>query len=156
MYQQITIVGNVGRDPELRFTPQGVAVCDFSVAVNRRFGGQNGAEPREETTWFKVTCWRNLAETVSKYVRKGKQILVVGEIAASAYTDKSGQPAASLELTAQTVKFLGSRDDSDGGEREFEDFRPAQQQAPERAQERGGRGRGRNQNPPENSDDIPF
>lgn len=157
MYQQITIVGNVGRDPELRYTPQGFAVCDFSVAVNRRIGGQNNTEPRDETTWFRVTCWRQLAETVAKYVRKGRQILIVGEVSVSAYTDKAGQPAATLEITAQTVKFLGQREDNEdgggnGGRETFDDFRPPQQQTQERS---GGR-RGRNQNPPENSDDIPF
>lgn len=159
MYQQTTIIGNVGKDPELRFTPQGVAVCDFTVAVNKKYTTQGG-EPREETTWFRVTCWRQLAETVAKYVRKGRQIFVVGEVAASAYADKSGQPAATLEITAQTVKFLGQRDESEGGGNggrdNFDDFRPPQQQT----QERGGGGRGqrggRNQPPPENSDDIPF
>jgi single-strand DNA-binding protein len=159
MYQQITIVGNVGRDPELRYTPQGFAVCDFSVAVNRRVGGQNNTEARDETTWFRVTCWRQLAETVAKYVRKGRQILIVGEVSVSAYTDKAGQPAATLEITAQTVKFLGQREDNEdgsgggnGGRETFDDFRPPQQQT----QERSSGKRGRNQNPPENSDDIPF
>lgn len=150
MYQQITIIGNVGRDPELRFTPQGIAVCDFSVAVNKRVGGQNNTEPRDETTWFRVTCWRQLAETVAKYVKKGRQIMVVGEVSASAYTDKNSQPAATLEITAQTVKFLGGRDDGDNDGRFTEDFRPPQQSG-------GGRSQGRGRNaPPENSDDIPF
>lgn len=156
MYQQTTIIGNVGKDPELRFTPQGVAVCDFTVAVNKKYTTQGG-DAREETTWFRVTCWRQLAETVAKYVRKGRQIFIVGEISASAYADKTGQPAATLEITAQTVKFLGQREDSEdggggGGREGFNDFTPPQQ-----TQERSGGGkRGRNQNPPENSDDIPF
>ncbi|MBK8139037.1 MAG: single-stranded DNA-binding protein [Chloroflexi bacterium] len=165
MYQQITIIGNVGRDPDLRFTPQGIAVCDFSVAVNKRVGGQNNTEPRDETTWFRVTCWRQLAETVAKYVKKGKQIMVVGEVTASAYTDKNQQPAATLEITAQTVKFLGSRDDSEGGgeggggQRYQDDFRPPQQESSggkSGGQRGGGQRGGRNQAPPENSDDIPF
>lgn len=151
MYQQITIIGNVGRDPELRFTPQGVAVCDFSVAVNKRVGGQN-TEARDETTWFRVTCWRQLAETVAKYVKKGRQIMVVGEVSASSYTDKSGQPAVTLEITAQTVKFLGQREEGGEGGGFTEDFRPPQQSGGGRNQGRSG---GRNQ-PPENSDDIPF
>jgi len=160
MYQQITIIGNVGRDPDLRFTPQGIAVCDFSVAVNKRVGGQNNTEPRDETTWFRVTCWRQLAETVAKYVKKGKQIMIVGEVSASAYTDKNQQPAATLEITAQTVKFLGSRDENEeggggGGQRYQDDFRPPQQQ--ESSGGKGGSQRGgRKQQPPENSDDIPF
>ncbi len=128
MYQQVTIVGNVGRDPELRYLQNGTAVCDFSVAVNRRF--TSNGEQRDETTWFKVTCWRQLAETVNQYLSKGRQVLVIGEVKASAYLDKSGQPTASLELTANTVKFLGNRSegggsDQDGGyNNRYEDFAP--------------------------------
>lgn len=117
MYQQITIIGNVGRDPELRYLQNGVAVCDFSVAVNKRYTA-NG-EQRDDTTWFKVTCWRQLAETVKQYVTRGKQIMVVGEVKASAYLDKSGQPAATLELTAQTIKFLGGREGGGSGGGEY-------------------------------------
>ncbi|MBC8098850.1 MAG: single-stranded DNA-binding protein [Armatimonadetes bacterium] len=115
-YQQITIVGNVGRDPELRYLQNGVAVCDFSVAVNKRFK-TSGGEQRDETTWFRVTCWRQLAETVKQYVTKGKQVLIIGEIKATAYLDKAGQPASTLEITAETLKFLGGRGEggSEGG-----------------------------------------
>jgi single-strand DNA-binding protein len=129
MYQQVTIIGNVGRDPELRYLQNGVAVCDFSVAVNKRYTSNN--EQRDETTWFRVTCWRQLAETVNQYLSKGRQVMVVGEVKATAYQDKSGQPAATLELTAQTVKFLGGRgeggdNNQDGGgyNNRYEDFAP--------------------------------
>lgn len=139
MYQQITIVGNVGRNPELRYTQSGVAVCDFSVAVNKVIG--SGESRREQTTWFRVTCWRQLAEVVNQYLTRGRQVLVIGEVAVSAYQDRSGQPAASLEVTAREVKFLGNRSDGEGGgdgggySRNFdEDFAP----------------------PPNQVDDIPF
>ncbi len=122
MYQQITIVGNVGRNPELRYTQNGVAVCDFSVAVNK-VTNVNG-EKREKVTWFKVTAWRQLAELVNQYVQKGRQVMVVGEVSVSAYTDKSGQPAATLELTANEVRFLGGRDGGGEGRGNFEDFAP--------------------------------
>lgn len=121
MYQQTIIIGNVGRDPELRYTGSGVAVCDFSVAVNKRYT-VNG-EKREETTWFRVTCWRQLAETVAQYVRRGRQVMVIGEVRASAYADKSGQPAATLELTANDVRFLGGRDEA-GGQGDYDEFAP--------------------------------
>ncbi|GAB4572763.1 MAG: hypothetical protein Kow0077_13140 [Anaerolineae bacterium] len=110
MYQYTVIVGNVGRDPELRYTPDGTAVCDFSVAVNRRWTAQDGSQ-QEKTTWFRVTCWRKLAETVNQYLSKGRQVLVVGEVDASAWLDGEGNPRATLELTAREVKFLGRRDD---------------------------------------------
>lgn len=111
-YQQVIIVGNVGRDPELKYLPSGVPVCNFTVAVNERRG--TGEERTEKTTWFRVAAWRQLAETVSQYVTKGKQIMVIGTIEARAYLDQSGQPQASLELTARDIRFLGSRGDNAG------------------------------------------
>ncbi len=115
MYQYTVIVGNVGRDPELRYTPSGVAVCDFSVAVNRRWTDRETNEQKEKTTWFRVTCWRTLAETVSHYVTKGRQVLVTGEVDASAWVDNEGSPRAQLELTARDVRFLGRREEGDYG-----------------------------------------
>lgn len=135
MYQQVTIVGNVGRAPELRYTQTGVAVCDFSVAVNKRTKNQNG-ETSEKVTWFKVTAWRQLAELVNQYVQKGRQVMVIGEVNVSAYLDKSGQPAATLELTANDIRFLGGRDGGGQGG----DFRGGQEDFA----------------PPGQMDDIPF
>ncbi len=111
-YQQTIIVGNVGRDPELRYTQSGVAVCDFSVAVSRKWTDRNSNEPREKTIWFRVTAWRSLAETCNQFVRKGMQIMVTGEVDASAYVGQDGEARASLDLTAQNVQFLGSREDA--------------------------------------------
>jgi len=113
-WQQTIIIGNVGRVSELKYTQQGVAVFDFSVAVNKVTG--RGDDRKEKTVWFKVTVWRERAETASQYVKKGMQIMVVGEIDASAYTNKEGQPAASLELTASNFQFLGSRASGEGGQ----------------------------------------
>lgn len=138
MYQQTTIIGNVGRDPELRYLQNGVAVCDFSIATNKRFTTANG-EQRDETTWFRVTCWRQLAETVKQYVTRGKQVMVVGEVKATAYLDKSGQPAASLEITAQTIKFLGGREGGASGGDEYNQNDSSREFAP-----------------PGQMDDIPF
>jgi single-strand DNA-binding protein len=113
-YQQTLIIGNVGGDPQMRYTQSGVAVCDFSVAVTRRWTDSAGAR-QEQTTWFRVSAWRALAETCNEYVRKGMQIMVSGEIDASAYAAKDGKPRASLELTARDVQFLGRRADADEG-----------------------------------------
>ncbi|MBN2305469.1 MAG: single-stranded DNA-binding protein [Anaerolineae bacterium] len=110
-YQYTIIIGNVGRDPELRYLPSGDAVCDFSVAVSRRWTNRATNEQREETVWFKVSAWRGLAETCKQYVHKGMQIMVTGRVNASAYIGQDGQPRASLELTAQDVQFLGQRGD---------------------------------------------
>ena len=86
-----------------------MAVCSFSVAVSRRWTDRTTNEPREETTWFRVTAWRGLAETVNQYVRKGMQVMVTGRIAASAFLGQDGQPRASLDLTANDIQFLGRR-----------------------------------------------
>lgn len=113
-YQYTIIIGNVGRDPELRYTQSGIAVANFSVAVSRKWTDKNTNEPREKTTWFRVSAWRGLAETVNQYVHKGMQIMVTGEVSASAYIGKeNGEPKASLELTALDIQFLGKKSDSD-------------------------------------------
>ena len=106
MYQHIVIVGNLGSDPEMRFTPAGVPVTSFSVAVNRRWTDGNG-EQKEKTTWFRVTAWRKLAELCNQYLSKGRLVLVEGEIDATAWLDNQGNPRATLELTARNVRFLG-------------------------------------------------
>ncbi len=114
MFQQCIIIGNLGRDPEMRYTPDGTAVTSFTVAVNRRWTGKDGSEG-EKTWWFKVTCWRKLAETTNQYLKKGRQVMVIGEVDASAYLAKEdGQPRATLELTARDVRFLGGRDEGMG------------------------------------------
>lgn len=120
-YAQITLVGNVGNDPELRYTPAGLAVCNFSLAVNRKRG--KGDERKEETTWWRVAVWGNTAETVNQYVTKGKQILVEGSrVSANAYVNKAGEPAASLELTADRVIFLGGSNSGGGYQPSDEDY----------------------------------
>lgn len=114
MYQQITLIGNLGNDPEMRYTPSGVAVASFSLAVSRSWTGQDG-QRQEKTVWFRVSCWQKLAEVVSEHLSKGRQVMVVGEVEeARAYTDKNGDIRASLEVRAQTVRFLGQRGDNDG------------------------------------------
>jgi single-strand DNA-binding protein len=140
-WSQTIIIGNVGRDPEFRYTPQGVAVCDFSVAVSRVTGREENRQ--EKTTWYRVTVWRERAETASRYVKKGMKIMVVGEVEARAYTDKNNQPQASLELTARDFQFLDSRAEAGGGETEYQANRQAASSAS------GG-------DYPEDTSDIPF
>lgn len=113
-YAQIILVGNVGSDPELRYTKGAHAVCNFSLAVNRR--RKQGDEWVDETTWFRVTVWGAQAESVNTYVRKGKQVLVASDrIEANAYTANNGEARASLDVTASEVKFLGGKGDNGGG-----------------------------------------
>lgn len=115
-WSQTIIIGNVGRDVEMRYTQAGIPVASFSVAVTRKFG--SGDDRQEKTTWYKVTCWRQLAEIASQYVKKGMQVMVAGTVDVSAYLNKAGEAAASLELTADTLQMLGGRGEAEAaGER---------------------------------------
>ena len=115
MYQQLMLIGNLGNDPEMRYTPSGVPVASFSLAVNRTWTGEDG-QRHDKTTWFRVTTWRKQAEIVSQYLTKGSKVMIVGEIEeARPYTDRDGNQRASLEVTAQTVKFLSGRGDAPNG-----------------------------------------
>lgn len=114
MYQQITLVGNLGSDPELRHTASGVPVASFSLAVSRKWTDASG-EAKEKTTWFRVSVWNEQAKTVHQYLSKGRQVMVVGEVEdARVFTDKNGAARASLEVKALQVKFLGQKGDGNG------------------------------------------
>lgn len=120
-FQQVIVVGNLGRDPELRYTQGGVPVCSFSVAVTTTSGQADNRQ--EKTTWFRVSAWRELGERCNQYLAKGRQVMVIGTVETRAYADNAGQPASSLELTARDVRFLGSREDGGGsGGRSGDDY----------------------------------
>lgn len=108
-YMNLVIVGNVGRDPQYSVLKDGTQVASFSVAVTERWN--DGDEKKERTTWFKVSCWRQLAEVCAKYVRKGSRVLVAGKVGCEAYTDKKGVAQAALVITASDVRFLDSAPD---------------------------------------------
>jgi len=112
MYQNTVVVGHLGRDPEMRYTPSGTAVTNFSIATTRKWTSQDGT-PKEKTTWFRVSAWGKLGELCNQYLAKGRLALVEGDIDASAWQPKDGgDPRASLELRARNVRFLGGRGDS--------------------------------------------
>jgi single-strand DNA-binding protein len=143
-YQHITIVGNVGKDAEIKYLRDGTAVADFSVAVSKVTG--RGEQRKEKTTWFRVTVWRERAETAAQYIKKGMKILVVGEIDASAFIDKkSGEARASLDLTASNFTFLSPK-----GETQPEGGAPAYGNAG------GGHAPSGNEPAYNEADDIPF
>ncbi|MBI4852109.1 MAG: single-stranded DNA-binding protein [Acidobacteria bacterium] len=107
-FNKIIIVGNLGRDPELKYTPQGQQVCEFSVATNEKRKDNNG-EMKDETTWFRVSFWGKLAEVASKYLAKGRQVYIEGRLRAREWTDKEGKTHTSLEVFGSELKLLGSR-----------------------------------------------
>jgi single-strand DNA-binding protein len=118
MFHKLILVGNLGRDPEMRYTPSGQAVTTLNIATNRTWT-QDG-EQRKETVWFRVTVWGRQAETVNEYLRKGRQVLVEGRLNPDengnprVWSGNDGQARASFEVTAQTVRFLGGR--AEGGD----------------------------------------
>ena len=121
MYHKIIILGNLGNDPQMRYTQDGTPVTNFSVATNRRWNGSDGQQ-NEETVWFRVTTWRRLAETCAEYLKKGRQVLVEGRLKPDPetggppiWTGNDGSVRASFEVVAVTVRFLGGRDESSAG-----------------------------------------
>ena len=109
MYAQLTIVGNVGQDPEMRYTPSGVPVCNFSVAVNRTWTNAAG-EKQEQVTWFQVSAWRRLAEICAQYLTKGDRVLIVSEsIDVNAWMDRDGAARANIQVMPQSIRFLSPR-----------------------------------------------
>jgi len=110
-FNKITIVGYLGRDPELRYTPQGTAVCNFSVATTEKRKNARG-EQEEHTIWFRITAWGRQAELVAEYMAKGRQIYVEGRLRLEQYTDRDGNPRTSPEVNANDIQFLGQRADT--------------------------------------------
>ncbi|MBI3173605.1 MAG: single-stranded DNA-binding protein [Chloroflexi bacterium] len=121
MYHTLIIVGNVGKDPEMRYTPSGQAVTSFSVATNRQYTASNG-EQVKETIWFRVSAWGKQAEICNQYLRKGSKVLIEGRLTPDKNTGgpriwskQDGTAGASFEVTASTVRFLSSRGEGEGG-----------------------------------------
>lgn len=120
MFHTIIIAGNVGKDPEMRYTPSGQAVTSFSVATNRQYTSANG-EQVKETIWFRVSAWGKTAEVCNQYLKKGAKVLIEGRLTPDKatggpriWTKQDGSSGASFEVTAATVRFLSSR--GEGGE----------------------------------------
>ncbi len=105
MYQMLTIVGRLGKDPEMRYTSSGTPVCSFSVATDRVWTNDQGVK-QEEVTWHNVTTWNKQAETCAQYLTKGSMVMVTGTVKARGYTGRDGQVGASLDVKADVVRFL--------------------------------------------------
>jgi single-strand DNA-binding protein len=113
-FNKIIVVGNLGRDPELRYTPQGVAVCSFSMATNEKRRDKSG-EMQDITTWFKITLWREKAETAAKYLTKGSPVYIEGRLRIEEWTDRDNNNRYTLDVQATDMQFIGSRSDTIGG-----------------------------------------
>ena len=111
---KLIIIGNLTRDPETRTTSSGISVCDFTVAVNRRTSRANaGGQP--EADFFRVSAWRQLGENCQRFLAKGRKVCVTGPVTVRTYQANDGTTRASLEVTADDVEFLSSRNDDVAG-----------------------------------------
>ncbi len=110
---KILIIGNLGSDPEMRYTPNGDAVTSFTVATNRRYKTRDG-EQREETEWFRVSAWRRLAEITNQYLSRGSRVYVEGRLSSRTYQTQSGETRVSLDINAQEIQFLSSPGQTSG------------------------------------------
>ena len=102
---KMIVIGNVGSDPEMRYTPNGNPVTSFSVATNRRWNSADG-EQQEETEWFRVSTWNRLAETCNQYLTKGKKVYVEGRLRSRSYEARDGETRFVMEVNATEVRFL--------------------------------------------------
>ncbi len=147
-FNKIIIVGNLGRDPELRYTPQGTPVCSFTVATNDKRKDKTG-EQQDITTWFRVTVWGRQAETASQYLTKGRPVYIEGRLRLEEWSDRDGKQRSTLEVHATDMQFIGGRGD---------DAAPASSTQNTAPTSTAG-GRNASPHPPDNEfsdDDIPF
>ncbi len=129
MVNKVTLIGNLGQDPEIRRLENGVAVAKFSVATTERYKDRNG-EQQSQTEWHSVVVWRGLAEVAEKYLKKGKQVYVEGKLTHRKWQDKDGNNRYTTEVVANNFQMLGSRDSSSGYSSNF----PGAENAPPVAQ----------------------
>jgi single-strand DNA-binding protein len=135
VYQKIIVVGNLGRDPEMRYMPDGTAVTSFSMATSRTWTDRGTGEPKKETTWFRVSVWRQQAESANQYLRKGSKVLVEGRLQSDPntggprlWTRQDGTVGVSFEIMAENVRFLSGREEGGYSHEDFESGATAQEE----------------------------
>ncbi|MEO6871878.1 MAG: single-stranded DNA-binding protein [Chthoniobacterales bacterium] len=157
-FNKVMLMGNLTRDPEVRYTPKGTAVCDIGLAINRYFSGENG-EKREDTTFVDVTLWGRTAEIAGEYLKKGRPVFIEGRLQLDTWDDKtSGQKRSKLKVIGEGMQLIGSRDGGGGGGRR--EPSPDDMEDPPRTRSSGS---SRSSSPPKTAapaepddDEIPF
>ncbi len=147
---RVQIIGNLGRDPELRFTQDGTPVANFTVAVNESWRSRGG-EQRERTEWFRVVAWNQLAEIANQYLRRGRQVFIEGRLQTREWQDREGNDRTTTELVVRDMIMIGGRDDSDG--------QPADEGGHDQRQARDNEPQGGGQDDSDDTitaDDLPF
>lgn len=151
---KVILLGNLGRDPEVRYTPSGTAVCNLSVATSRQWKDKTSGERQEEVEWSRVVMYDRLAEVAGEYLKKGRQVYVEGRLKTRKWTDKDGVEKYTTEIVAESMKLIGGREEGGEGRPERSAAPPAQPSAEQR--------RSQASKPASNTgfddmeDDIPF
>lgn len=165
---KVMLIGNLTRDPEIRYTPKGTAVVDLGLAMNRRYTAENG-EKREETTFVDVTLWSRLAEIAAEYLKKGRSVYIEGRLQLDSWEDKqTGQKQRKLRIVGEEMQMLGGRDGGSGGGGaprgggDYDEEPPQSYRQESRPPQRSGGRPAQTPKPPADpdldveSDDIPF
>jgi single-strand DNA-binding protein len=130
-YNKVLLMGNLTRDPELRYTPSGAAVCEFAIAINNNYTTKQG-EKREEVTFVDITAWARQAEICAEYLKKGRPVFVEGRLKQDRWEDqKTGQKRSKMSVTAERVQFLGAGGGGGRGGGGESEPPPAQEPPPE-------------------------
>jgi len=156
---KVILIGNLGKKPELRYTPGGQAVANFTLATNERFGGRDGQPAQERTEWHRIVVWGRTAENCGQYLDKGRSVYIEGRLQTRKYTDMEGVEKYSTEIVGDRMQLLGGGRDAGGGEAEFGSAAPAAASGGGARRESAGApkaGGGAKKNVDDFDDDIPF
>ena len=148
---KVLIIGNLGRDPEIKYTQSNVPVANFSVATTESWKDKNSGEWQEKTEWHRIVAWRHLAERAERYLKKGKQVYIEGRIETRKWTGQDGNDRYTTEIVAQQLMLLGRRDEGEGG-----GTRAQQQNAPQAAGDFKAPEMPKGDTPADEDDDLPF
>lgn len=158
-FNQVILIGNITRDPELRVTPKGTSICQFGIAVNRQYKDESG-QTREDVSFFDVEAWGKQGEVIAKYLAKGRQIFVQGRLKQDSWDDKTtGSKRTKIKVVLENFQFIGSREGGapggNAGEDSGEQSAPAERSAPP---PRGPAARNTPPPPPQDNidEDVPF
>jgi len=110
---KVILIGRLGSDPEVRYTPSGVAVANFNIATSEEWKDKDSGEKKERTEWHRIVAWRRLGEICGEYLSKGKQVYVEGRLQTRDWEDRDGNKRYTTEIVASDVQFLGARDSSE-------------------------------------------
>lgn len=147
---KVILVGNLGRDPEVRYSPEGAAICNISLATTSQWKDRNSGEKREETEWHRVVFYNRLAEIAGEFLKKGRSVYIEGRIKTRKYQDKeTGTDRYSTEIVAEEMQLLG------GNPGQSNESQSHPQPAPKGGKGRGGKGKPAPQ-ANDQDDDIPF